>query len=173
MDRLDEYDTERLLEDNEALSRRNRLLTRENSAIFMENRHLRQLRSEMVENNAVIIIDTIDLFEQMFDRLGDQMTIVQEENKNLAIIVSDISKELKRKGDHQPVVIQKEQAGNVVASNTIACNKCNRVLPIDTFREKKKIKDKNGNPFISVFMCRTCPSCRRKKLAEQKKTRVV
>ena len=143
MDRLDDYDTERLLEDNEALSRRNRLLSRENSTILMENRHLRQLRSEMVEN------------------------------KNLAVIVSDMSKELERKGDHQPIVVQKEQACNIVASNTIACNKCNRALPIDTFREKKKIKDKNGNPFISVFMRRTCPSCRRKKLAEQKKTRVV
>ena len=64
----------------------------------------------MVENNTT---DMINHFEQTFVRLSDQMTVIndrmtvmQEENKNLAVIVSEMSNELKRKGDHQPVVIQ-------------------------------------------------------------------
>lgn len=185
MNRLSEYDIECLIDKNEALSRRNRLLTRENSTMIIENLNLRRCRPEMTENNTVVTTDMINLFKQTFVHLSDQMTVIndrmtvmQEENKNLAVIVSEISNELKRKGDHQPVVIQNEQVDDVAVPDTIVCSRCNVEFPIGAFREKAKRKDKNGEFFISQFTRRMCRPCRRKKSTDQeaettKKTKVT
>lgn len=99
----------------------------------------------------------------------EECRLVRQEVASLRNELLDLSNELKRKGDHQPVVVQREeQDGNAAILDTIACNVCSVEQPVGVFREKKKSKDKNGEPLISVFTRRTCPACRRKKLAELK-----
>lgn len=175
MDRTIEYDTESLLTENESLSRRNRLLARENTALLIENRHHRLFRSEITEKMTDIILDRSRLCDLKVDSLSDEMrALIQEENQKLASTI--MSNELKRKGDHQPVVIQNEQVGDV--ADTIVCNRCKVEFPISTFREKAKRKDKNGEFFIAEFTRRMCRPCRRKKATDQeaettKKTKVT
>lgn len=108
---------------------------------------------------------------QRFRSIEDDMVAMKAEITKLNTTVS----ELKRKHDeyNRDDVIDGTNNGTEKAvGETRKCEVCEKVSPVETFREASKRTNKNGEVVTSFFLRKKCRACRRKKVSEQKKAKV-